>query len=384
MSLTPFSHPARPGGTRHVALALTLGLLAWPPLARTAARELPPLPELVQQLRALLPDLPEPSPASADAEAYLRQLAPRVLWPSAKDPAPEASVLKTAVYDAGADGATLAYVRLGDIAAETGPQLESAIRDLVGSRHVTGLVLDLRRARGANLGQALPAAAVLAHKPLQGIKLGDEEGSTEPLAGQTPRPVMILIGAETRGAGEVLAAVLRRTATPSLLIGVPTAGEARVYRPLPLSTGERLQVATAPVVLPGGDPLPDSGVAPDLRVAVDPADERSYLTNEFLRVAKGQPTSGGSSFRLNEAELIRRRNGGHGGPLPSIGEEGRPPRRTPRTWSEPHPAPAATVPDAALPSSGSVQDPVLARALDLLSALAVRAESDPPAEGDSR
>jgi len=114
-------------------------------------------------------------------------------------------------------------------------------------------------------------------------------------------------------------------------------------------------------------------VKPDLEVAVSLPDERAYQTNEFRRVVEGQPAGSQATLRLNEAELVRRRlsrggdaEGNPHAPTPRVA------RKPVRLRSEPAPAPEA------LPV---VQDPALARALDLLSELSTPA---PPSEGDSR
>jgi hypothetical protein len=238
-----------------------------------------------------------------------------------------------------------------------------------------GVVLDLRRAQGFDHASAIAAAASLTHRPVAGVRVGDRELAAEPVPGRKPLPLMILVSRETRGAAEVLAAILRRGSTPSLLIGSTTAGQGRNYQTVSLSTGSRLRVAGSPVRLPGGDALPEAGLVPDLMVALDARDEQAYLENEFVRSANGRPASVPGSFRLNEAELVRRRSGIHPTPPPAGGEDPGPGRRPGRG----RPDPSQTTDPAPSPA---VQDPVLARALDLISGLSTSGPG--VGEGDSR
>src|SRR5208282_4163866 len=61
-------------------------------------------------------------------------------------------------------------------------------------------------------------------------------------------PVAILVNGRTTGAAEALAAVLR-DANVGLILGATTAGQASLYKVFPLSNGQELRVAVAPVSL---------------------------------------------------------------------------------------------------------------------------------------
>ncbi|MCC6232466.1 MAG: hypothetical protein IT580_07465 [Verrucomicrobiales bacterium] len=335
--------------SRRLALALALTLL---PAAQ--AVDLAPA-DLHSRLVPHVPDLAPPSPAFTNGTAYLRSLAPRIL-PASVTPAPSGDAITRSNLYPG----QIAYLRVAHVDDSLPLQLATAAASLARQESLQGLVLDLRSASGTNFASALRSARAFGEVPLAGLTLGAQpliDPSAAPSA-STPSPSLqgplaILVNRQTRGAAELLAATLRTAASPSVVIGTNTAGQARAYRPLPLGDGLELQLAADPIMLPGGTPFPLSGLQPDLTVTVSEEDEALYLTDEYQRVVRGRRLAIDTSARLNEAELIRRRRG-----------------------LRPNPEPAAEAP------SRSVQDPALARALDLLETWA--AERRPQPDGDSR
>jgi hypothetical protein len=132
----------------------------------------------------------------------------------------------------------------------------------------------------------------------------------------------------------------------------------------PLADGEHLRIGVAPVALGDGSSLPATGVKPDIAVAVSPGLERVYFADAFATLEKTNALAGtrvaaagavgatnlpARSTRLNEAELVREHKEG-------------------LDRDDDDEAPAAARPEPAKPL---VNDPVLARALDLLKGLAL-------------
>jgi hypothetical protein len=173
-------------------------------------------------------------------------------------------------------------------------------------------------------------------------------------------PVTVLVNRSTARAAEALAAMLRKTQV-ALLLGTNTAGQGFLTKDFPLANGQRLRLATTPVKIGEGEPLPVPGVKPDIMVSVRPEDERAYFEDPYRPVLKplliGPWMFGGTNLaastnkparhRLNEAELVRMLREGL-----DYDEE-------------------AMAARAAEPSRPVVRDPALARALDLLKGLAV-------------
>lgn len=320
----------------------------------------PPPAALHSLLRQEVPglDLPPPPADATNSEAYLRTLAPHVLLPDPRTPTANADathtppISKSTVYQTGQ--ASHGYLRIDAVHAGLPAALASALSGLTASNQLQGLILDLRFAGGSDFPSAAQAASELARRPNREFRLGEDPWPIDPRTTAPDLPVFLLVNRQTREAAEALAAAVRATTSPSLVIGTNTAGAARLYRPVPVAPDLEVRVAQASLVLPGGRPLPADGLAPDLAVAVSEADEHLYRTNEFRRFIDGQPLDPNGAFRMNEAELIRRQRNLRAAPS--------------------HPAPATPGP--------SVQDPVLGRALDLLDGLAQTVA--PPHQGDSR
>ena len=74
-------------------------------------------------------------------------------------------------------------------------------------------------------------------------------------------PVAVLVNSKTTGAAEALAALLRRS-NVGLLIGSDTAGGLSQFREFPLSNGQRLRVATGPLLFGEGEVLAGAAVRP--------------------------------------------------------------------------------------------------------------------------
>ncbi len=137
-------------------------------------------------------------------------------------------------------------------------------------------------------------------------------------------PLAILVNGETRGAAVALAALLQKTHA-GLIFGSATSGTTR-----------------------------DGPVQPDLAVKVGLADERALINNPYATpaLASTNPPAATNDLlvlvdHLSEAELVRRRM--------KDGEDGE------KTIAMPRPVPAQPV----------IRDPALARAVDLIKALAL-------------
>lgn len=149
---------------------------------------------------------------------------------------------------------------------------------------------------------------------------------------------------QTRSAAEALAAAIQETRS-GLVIGRPTAGEAAIFREIPLSTGQRLRVAVAPVK--AGRWRPDrapTGLAPDITITAPAADERKHFDDPYrASPGSGARTNASRLPRLTEADLVRLHREGIDAAAARL--------RRPEAQSAPQ-----------------VTDPALLRALDLLRA----------------
>lgn len=318
----------------------------------------PPLAEVYDLVRTNLHGLSETELNRLAVEGLLNALGPRVALLSGRSNAsPTAPLLQqvSVLED------NVAYVRVGTVAPDLAAALARAHTELNRTSKVVGIVLDLRYAGGDDYAAASAAAALFLRSKRPLLDAGSGAEAVAPPDNPITLPVAVLINRQTRGAAEALAGALRAAAA-GLLLGAPTAGAAAVSREFPLSTGQRLRIATTPVKLADGTPLAPAGVTPDIHVQVNPADEAAFFAEPYGPRAKPAPSTSGRETasvsdpastnriarraRTSEADLVRaRRQGGSDNDT--------------------------TAPESDEPVRPVLQDPVLARAVDLIKGLAV-------------
>ena len=157
--------------------------------------------------------------------------------------------------------------------------------------------------------------------------------------------IMVLADGDTSGAAEALAGVLRFY-DKALVMGQPTAGRAVEYTDLPLPSGKLLRVAVAEMILPEGRASFPDGIKPDLPVEMSLTEKRQI-------------------FRLS----------GEKGMGPFIYQPGRPHMNEAALLAGTNPeveaAEAAQQRRGRLPEKPPAHDPVLQRALDLVTSLEI-------------
>jgi hypothetical protein len=336
--------------TRVLCLLVGLG---WAGAAAPAwSAEPPRLDEVLPLLRQHLTGVSEAEINAAAVGGLLERLRPRVFLLT--NPAPETAeappplLARSNLFEGG-----LAVVRVGRVAPGLAPALRATLEAWHAATNLHGVVLDLRFADGEDFAAASEVADLFLTEPQPVLEWAGHRFAAAAKTNALPWRLAVLANRETRGAAEVLAAALHELRL-ALVLGRPTAGEAAEYREFPLSTGQRLRLAVAPVkVGPGGRLLPFEGFPPDIRVDVPAEDERRYVEDPFYAPPAAATTATATRApRLTEADLVRIHRDGLGGAAP----------RRPRT--ETPPAPRLT-------------DPVLARALDLLKSLAILESREP-------
>lgn len=289
----------------------------------------------------------------AAVDGLLCQLGPRIgIVQKGETPSNAAEPLApTRLFDK-----SFAYFRVASVNARLPEAFHAAYRQLTetNSGKIKGLILDLRFAGGDDYA----AAAKLADCFLSSdhLLLDWQSGSAHATikADAVTLPLAVLVNAETSGASEALAAVLRDNDV-GLMLGGQTAGQANIFKEFPLSNGSRLRVAVGAVSFGAGKTLA-GGVTPDILVNTSADDERAYLNSPY-KILHSLPLAAQTELsrreaqaapRLNEVELIREHRTGEDADQNTI-------------RAMPDPAASAPV----------VADPALARALDLLKGLAV-------------
>jgi C-terminal processing protease CtpA/Prc len=268
-------------------------------------------------------------------------------------------VSKSSVFDG-----DILYVRVGRVGDGLANAISAACSKPGTTNKLKGLALDLRYAEGDDYAAAVAAADLFVRKEQPLLNWGNGMVKSKEKSDAIALPVAVLVNRQTAGAAEALAAALRESGA-GLILGGRTAGQAMVAQEFPLKNGERLRIATAAIQLGDGTTLSAHGLKPDIAVEVSPEDERAYYGDAFKAMDKTNlVASGGLSLtnqtngmihlvrrpRYNEAELVReRREGVSESDLTAL--RGREPDRP------------------------MVQDPALARALDLLRGLALVRQS---------
>ncbi len=321
-----------------------------PTSAAQATHAGPTLEEVSKLLKANLPGISAEQLDRKAVMGLIHELGPKVSIVSpAADTSKAATIADQRVFDK-----SFGYIGVAAITANLPDTFRAAFQQLgqTNAARIKGLVLDLRFAGGADYAAAAKVADCFLNSdhPLLDWRTGSAHATLK--ADAITIPLAILVNAETTGAAEALAAVLRDNSA-GLVIGSQTPGAAYVYKEFPLSNGSQLRVAVADVAFGDGKTLPQ-GVAPDIEINTSAADEKAYMQNPFAilhqaAIAKrGFANAAPEEPRLNEVSLIRRHKSGDDNAAPDLRD----------------------APDLADPAP-VVADPALARALDLLKGLAV-------------
>jgi C-terminal processing protease CtpA/Prc len=240
----------------------------------------------------------------------------------------------------------IGYLRLGSLNGANLQAMDKSLGDFAAKK-VDALIIDLRSSPGTNdFGIAAEFAKRFCPKgkPLFTLRKPAVRQDRAFSSDRDPAfqgLIMVLVDGDTSGAAEALASALRFY-DKALVIGQPSAGRAAEYSDLPLPGGKILRVAVAEAVSPDGRSLFADGVRPDLPVEMPLADKRRIFE---LSVNKGMGPFIYEAGRphMNEAALLA----GTNPELEAQQRRGRAPEKPP-----PH-------------------DPVLQRALDVVTSLEV-------------
>lgn len=226
-------------------------------------------------------------------------------------PAPAAGVSEMSPCKSEIIDSTAGYLRVGSLNAENLAALDSALQDFAAKK-IGAVILDLRATpAGSEFAQAAevckrfcPKGKVLftVKKPT----LREEQILTSKEDPKFTRLLVTLVDADTAGAAEIIAAVLR-TYAKAMVIGQRTRGEAVEYAELSLPSGKLLRVAVAEAALPDATPVFPGGVKPDLTVEVSQETTASVL-QQGLESGVAALVEETERERMNEAALVARRN----------------------------------------------------------------------------
>jgi hypothetical protein len=314
----------------------------------------PDFNQVYELLRAKAPGLTAAELNSAAVNGLLEQLHGRATLIGGPEkttiPKSGAELIRSAVLES-----NVAYLHVGKVGDDLANQLKKSYHAMTATNKIVGMALDLRFAEGNDYAAAVATADLFVAKKMPLLKWGRQTEESQPAREPIPGPLMVLVNGETTGAAEALAAALRE-ADAGLIIGNPTAGLAMTTMDFPLSNGEQLRIATSPVKLGNGSAI--AHVSPDIAVTVNPDDERTYIKNPYVALARddvslSMATNDFLPFvdHTSEADLVREKlKAGDDSGLPAAAKK-------------------------AVKPVSVIQDPVLARAVDLIKGLAIVHES---------
>jgi Peptidase family S41 len=242
------------------------------------------------------------------------------------------------------------YVRLGLL---NNANLQALDRALSGfaAKKVNDLIVDLRASSAtSDLSLAADFAKRFCPKGKAIFTVRKPAGRQDRVFSSDREPtfrglLMLLTDGDTSGAAEAIAATLRFY-NKALIIGQPTAGRAAEYSDLPLPDGKVLRLAVAEMISPEGRSLFPEGVAPDLPVEMSLAEKRQIFQSSSEK-GMGPFIYDAGRPHMSEAALLAGTNPELEAAEAAQQRRGRAPEKPP-----PH-------------------DPVLQRALDVVTSLEV-------------
>jgi len=157
-----------------------------------------------------------------------------------------------------------------------------------------GLIIDLRFFRDGNNYDGVAMAAGLFTSPgtplfsIDGLARPQKIYRTErqPLTIERQFPILVLTNNYTRGAGEVLAYLLREHSN-AMIVGQSSAAEGGLYTETKLSSGRYLRLASSRVTLADGSDMIGSRLHPDITIPVSPQQD----IEAFLKGFSHSPTT---------------------------------------------------------------------------------------------
>ncbi len=215
------------------------------------------------------------------------------------------TVLTTTLRRAAVDDDDVSATALGDgverlrISAFTrgvGRWTRSQVR-AAESRHVRGIMLDLRDNPGGLLDEAVEtASAFLRDGPVVSYQQrGQAPQVLDALGGgDTGIPLVVLVDGGTASAAEIVASALQDRGR-AVIIGSQTFGKGSVQAPSQLSDGSALELTVGHYLTPSGRSIDGVGVTPDLEMPA--GTPPSVIEQRAVEVLSGLTADAGSSGR---------------------------------------------------------------------------------------
>ncbi|MCL1831850.1 MAG: S41 family peptidase [Oscillospiraceae bacterium] len=179
------------------------------------------------------------------------------------------------------------FARIDTFNALTDAQFDTALKTFADA-NVRAILIDLRDNDSdyytpvINMTNALVGAGTIARSEHRGGVVRDfivtDDNRALPAAMQG-LPIIVLVNAQTAGAGELFAAILR-THSDAQIVGVNSAGNTFLTETQQLKDESAIRVTVARIMLTGGDDYAGAGLSPNFAVDLG-AETISYNINDF-------------------------------------------------------------------------------------------------------
>ncbi len=169
----------------------------------------------------------------------------------------------------------LAYIRVMQFNADTTSQMDRAIKDLK-KKNASGIILDLRSNPGGYLDAAIEMGSewvkegvIVSERSTGGQKRDHRSSGVHRLAGI---PTVVLVNGGSASASEIVAGALKDHKL-AMIVGEQTYGKGSVQDFELFPDGSALKITIAEWLTPNGQNINDQGIAPDVEVKEDYANE---------------------------------------------------------------------------------------------------------------
>ncbi len=217
----------------------------------------------------------------------------------------ESTPAETSFYSEVFDG-HVGYVRFGALTSANLKAMDKKLEEF-GAKKIGAMIVDLRASGASNFAIAAEFAKRFCAKGKLLFTVRKPAARQDRAFSSDRDPafqglLLVLVDGETAGGAEAIAGTLRLY-DKALIIGQPSAGRAVEYSDLSLPSGKVLRVAVAEAVLPEGQSLFSDGIKPDLPVAMSVSEKRQIFQ---LSAEKGMAPFVYETERphLNEAALL--------------------------------------------------------------------------------
>jgi carboxyl-terminal processing protease len=195
----------------------------------------------------------------------------------------------------------IALVQLHEFSAGSGQELNKALKDIVGSGPVNGIVLDLRNNPGGLVNEAITVASQFMPEGSTVYIEKDRDGtetSVNSIGNDGPAldiPVVVLVNRGSASAAEMIAGSLRDNGRAEL-VGERTYGTGTVVSTFDLDGGSALALGTSFWLTPAGDLAWKVGIVPDV-------DVRQSNPGSILDITDGETVTEAQIDASGDAQL---------------------------------------------------------------------------------